>query len=133
MHAPYKGMCGVRGTPLLLILEVLPCIALHAVCDSVAALSPGTGPLKQCAFALALSIVFTRHQSTPTPVRSVYDLSFVSSCGMSDIDLFDQWFRIADKDRNGLISGQEAVEFFQRSNLPQDTLFQVLQGRLHAG
>ena len=43
-------------------------------------------------------------------------------------DLFDSWFRIADKDRDGLISGAEAVEFFQRSNLSQDTLFKVLLG-----
>ena len=48
---------------------------------------------------------------------------------MSDIDLFDNWFRIADKDRDGVVSGAEAVEFFQRSNLGQETLFQV--GHLH--
>lgn len=40
-------------------------------------------------------------------------------------DLFDQWFRIADTDRDGRISGPEAVTFFQRSKLPQDTLFKV--------
>lgn len=45
---------------------------------------------------------------------------------MADIDLFDNWFRVADKDRDGLVSGAEAVEFFQRSKLPQPTLFQVL-------
>ena len=44
---------------------------------------------------------------------------------MSDIDLFDNWFRIADRDRDGVVSGGEAVEFFQRSNLGQETLFQV--------
>lgn len=43
-------------------------------------------------------------------------------------DLFDQWFRIADTDRDGRISGQEAVVFFQRSRLPQDTLFKVVRG-----
>ena len=44
---------------------------------------------------------------------------------MADIDLFDNWFRVADKDRDGVISGMEAVEFFQRSQLPQGTLFKV--------
>lgn len=43
----------------------------------------------------------------------------------ADIDLFDNWFRVADKDRDGVVSGGEAVEFFQRSKLPQSTLFQV--------
>ena len=45
---------------------------------------------------------------------------------MADIDLFDNWFRVADKDRDGVVSGGEAVEFFQRSHLPQATLFKVL-------
>ena len=44
---------------------------------------------------------------------------------MADIDLFDNWFRVADKDKDGAVSGAEAVEFFQRSRLPQATLFQV--------
>lgn len=44
---------------------------------------------------------------------------------MADIDLFDNWFRVADKDKDGAVSGGEAVEFFQRSKLPQATLFQV--------
>lgn len=43
-----------------------------------------------------------------------------------DADLFDSWFRLADKDRDNRISGAEAVEFFQRANLPQETLFKVL-------
>lgn len=42
-----------------------------------------------------------------------------------DVDLFNDWFRVADQDRDGLISGAEAVAFFQRSGLTQDTLFQV--------
>ena len=49
---------------------------------------------------------------------------------MSDIDLFDNWFRIADRDRDGVVSGAEAVEFFQRSNLGQETLFQVGHGSI---
>ena len=48
---------------------------------------------------------------------------------MADIDLFDNWFRVADKDRDGVVSGGEAVEFFQRSQLPQATLFKVLLPR----
>lgn len=43
-----------------------------------------------------------------------------------DADLFDGWFRLADKDRDGRVSGLEAKDFFQRANLPQETLFKVL-------
>lgn len=43
-----------------------------------------------------------------------------------DADLFERWFVIADQDHDGMVSGSEAVEFFQRSNLGQETLFQVL-------
>lgn len=42
-----------------------------------------------------------------------------------DADLFDSWFRLADRDRDGRVSGGEAVDFFQRANLNQDTLFKV--------
>lgn len=41
-------------------------------------------------------------------------------------DLFDRWFRVADQDRDGRISGQEAVAFYQRSGLNQETLFKVV-------
>ena len=44
-----------------------------------------------------------------------------------DADLFDSWFRIADRDRDGRVSGAEAVDFFQRAGLSQDTLFKVWQ------
>ena len=43
-----------------------------------------------------------------------------------DADLFERWFAIADQDHDGVVSGSEAVEFFQRSNLSQETLFQVI-------
>lgn len=43
-----------------------------------------------------------------------------------DADLFERWFVIADQDHDGVVSGSEAVEFFGRSNLSQETLFQVL-------
>lgn len=36
-------------------------------------------------------------------------------------------FRIADADRDGVLTGAEAVGFFQRSGLPQQTLFKVWQ------
>ena len=41
-------------------------------------------------------------------------------------DLFDAYFRRADLDGDGRISGAEAVAFFQGSNLPKNVLAQVL-------
>ena len=41
-------------------------------------------------------------------------------------DLFDTYFRRADLDGDGRISGAEAVAFFQGSNLPKNVLAQVL-------
>lgn len=41
-------------------------------------------------------------------------------------DLFDTYFRRADLDGDGRISGAEAVGFFQGSNLPKPVLAQVL-------
>jgi len=40
-------------------------------------------------------------------------------------DMFDAYFRRADLDRDGRISGAEAVAFFQGSNLPKQVLAQV--------
>ncbi|XP_021713622.1 actin cytoskeleton-regulatory complex protein PAN1-like [Chenopodium quinoa] len=40
-------------------------------------------------------------------------------------DLFDSYFRRADLDRDGRISGAEAVAFFQGSNLPKQVLAQI--------
>lgn len=37
----------------------------------------------------------------------------------------EQWFRIADEDRDGGVGGAEAVRFFTKSGLPQDVLGQV--------
>ena len=42
-----------------------------------------------------------------------------------DAELFERWFAIADQDHDGVVSGAEAVEFFLRSTLTQETLFQV--------
>ena len=36
-----------------------------------------------------------------------------------------QWFQLADTDRDGRIGGKEAVQFFTKSGLPQDTLGHV--------
>ncbi|GAB2291652.1 hypothetical protein Dimus_025908 [Dionaea muscipula] len=47
------------------------------------------------------------------------------SQGASNVDLFDAYFRRADLDRDGRISGAEAVGFFQGSNLPKQTLAQI--------
>ena len=43
-----------------------------------------------------------------------------------ELELYNQWFSLADRDRDGSISGAEAVGFFQLSGLPQHpTLFKV--------
>jgi hypothetical protein len=39
--------------------------------------------------------------------------------------LYNSWFDLADVDRDGVLSGQEAVHFFLRSDLPQQTLKRV--------
>jgi hypothetical protein len=42
--------------------------------------------------------------------------------------MYNQWFSLADLDRDGVISGTEAVTFFQRSGLPTNpTLFKIWQ------
>ncbi|RXH97902.1 hypothetical protein DVH24_010227 [Malus domestica] len=40
----------------------------------------------------------------------------------ANVDLFDAYFRRADLDRDGRISGNEAVAFFQGSGLPKQVL-----------
>lgn len=44
---------------------------------------------------------------------------------MANAEVFDSFFRRADLDRDGRISGTEAVGFFQGSGLPQATLAKV--------
>ena len=47
-----------------------------------------------------------------------------------ELELYNQWFQLADLDRDGSISGADAVAFFQRSGLPQNpTLFKVRSSR----
>ena len=41
------------------------------------------------------------------------------------MDVYDVYFRRADVDMDGRISGAEAVAFFQGSNLPKQILAQV--------
>ncbi|XP_050145892.1 uncharacterized protein LOC126621421 isoform X1 [Malus sylvestris] len=43
----------------------------------------------------------------------------------ANVDLFDAYFRRADLDRDGRISGNEAVAFFQGSGLPKQVLAQI--------
>ncbi|TKY57555.1 actin cytoskeleton-regulatory complex protein PAN1 [Spatholobus suberectus] len=43
----------------------------------------------------------------------------------ANVDLFDAYFRRADLDRDGRISGVEAVSFFQGSGLPKHVLAQI--------
>ncbi|XP_047314899.1 epidermal growth factor receptor substrate 15-like 1 isoform X2 [Impatiens glandulifera] len=42
-----------------------------------------------------------------------------------NVDLFDAYFRRADLDKDGRISGSEGVTFFQGSNLPKQVLAQI--------
>lgn len=42
-----------------------------------------------------------------------------------NMDQFEAYFRRADLDQDGRISGAEAVSFFQGSNLPKQVLAQV--------
>lgn len=43
----------------------------------------------------------------------------------ANMDQFEAYFRRADVDQDGRISGAEAVAFFQGSNLPKPVLAQV--------
>lgn len=43
-----------------------------------------------------------------------------------ELDMYSDWFSQADLDKDGVLSGPEAVQFFMRSGLPQHpTLFKV--------
>lgn len=45
--------------------------------------------------------------------------------GVSNAAQFESYFQRADLDRDGKITGAEAVAFFKGSNLPQQVLAQV--------
>lgn len=46
--------------------------------------------------------------------------------GSGQADQFELYFRKADLDQDGWISGQEAVSFFQATNLPKPVLAQAI-------
>ena len=43
----------------------------------------------------------------------------------ADQELFESWFRLADRSGTGALGGGDAVAFFGKSGLSQATLFQV--------
>lgn len=51
---------------------------------------------------------------------------------MAGMEAFEAYFRRADLNQDGRISGQEAVAFFQGANLPQQVLAQVRAANLHS-
>lgn len=49
--------------------------------------------------------------------------------GRGELEVYNHWFAAADLDRDGVLGGAEAVQFFQRSGLPQNpTLFKASRG-----
>ena len=46
---------------------------------------------------------------------------------MADQELFEAWFRTADRSGTGALAGRDAVAFFGRAGLSQATLFQVCE------
>jgi len=51
--------------------------------------------------------------------------TFTSSSQLANRDLYNHWFQMADKDKDGRITGPDAVKFFSRSDLPRDLLAKV--------
>mmetsp|Transcript_33515 Transcript_33515/g.99767 ORF Transcript_33515/g.99767 Transcript_33515/m.99767 type:complete len:622 (-) Transcript_33515:364-2229(-) len=39
--------------------------------------------------------------------------------------VYDRWFAFADNDRDGRVTGKDAVSFFEKSDLPREVLFRV--------
>ncbi|GFH11215.1 uncharacterized protein HaLaN_06682, partial [Haematococcus lacustris] len=39
--------------------------------------------------------------------------------------VYDRWFAFADTDRDGRVTGKDAVSFFEKSGLPRDVLAKV--------
>lgn len=48
-------------------------------------------------------------------------------------ELYNRWFAAADRDRDGRITGQEAVMFLTRSGLPQATLGKIWEFAAQGG
>lgn len=57
---------------------------------------------------------------------SVEEMAWQSQTQTPNMDQFEAYFRRADLDQDGRISGNEAVTFFQASNLPRQVLAQVI-------
>lgn len=57
---------------------------------------------------------------------SVEEMAGQSQTQAPNMDQFEAYFRRADLDQDGRISGNEAVTFFQASNLPRQVLAQVI-------
>lgn len=49
----------------------------------------------------------------------------VKMAQLPNMEIFEAYFQRADMDRDGKISGNEAVVFFQASNLPKQVLARV--------
>ena len=69
----------------------------------------GKGELKKCGINWNQAVLLNSAMASAAP----------------NVDLFDAYFRRADLDRDGRISGAEAVSFFQGSGLPKHVLAQV--------
>jgi hypothetical protein len=59
-------------------------------------------------------------QTTPPPAKLPARIP-----AMAGMEAFEAYFRRADLNQDGRISGQEAIAFFQGANLPQQVLAQV--------
>jgi EH domain-containing protein 1 len=47
------------------------------------------------------------------------------SSAIANAATYDRWFKVADSDQDGRLTGADAVAFFQRSGLPRDVLARV--------
>jgi len=65
-------------------------------------------------------------QGKPATPSKVVKPNYSRPVGLGDSPAeFFKWFKEADKDKDGVVNGNEAVAFFSRSRLPQPTLAKV--------